>query len=61
MIPERSKPYMCRVGWSHAPLFATGNRGDMSTIEKGVMMLICLSSVNSQVLKLRTILSDIFK
>ena len=49
---------MCQVGWTHAPLFITGNRGGVSSVEKGIMTLICLSSVNWQVLKIPTTLTD---
>ena len=47
---------MCQVGWTHAPLFITGNR-----VEKVIMMLICLSRVNRQVLKIPTTLCDKLK
>ena len=52
---------MCQVGWTHAPLFITGNRGGMSSVEKVIIMLICLSSVNWQVLKIPSTLSDKLK
>ena len=42
---------MCQVGWTHAPLFITGNRGGVSSVEKVIIMLNCLSSVNWQALK----------
>ena len=45
-LNRSTKMYMCQVGSKHRPLFATGNRGGMSTVEKVVMMLICVSSVN---------------
>ena len=49
---------MCQVGWTHAPLFIKGNRGGLSSVEKVVMTLMYLSSVNWQVLKIPTIFSD---
>ena len=52
---------MCQVGWKHAPLFITGNRGGVSSVEKVIIMLICLSSVNWQVLKILSTLSDKLK
>ena len=52
---------MCQVGWTHAPLFITGNRGGELSVEKVIMKLICLSSVNWQVLKIPTTLSDKLK
>ena len=51
---------MCQVGWMHMPLFVTGNRGGVSSVEK-VMTLICLSSVNWQVSKIPTNLNDKLK
>ena len=52
---------MCQVRWKHAPLFITGNQGGMSSVEKVIIMLICLSSVNWQVLKIPSTLSDKLK
>ena len=52
---------MCQVGWTQAPLFITGNRGGVSSVEKVIMTLICLSIVNWQVLKIPTTLSDKLK
>ena len=49
---------MCQLGWTHAPLFITGNRGGASSVEKVIMTLICLYSVNWQVLKIPTTLTD---
>ena len=46
MIPEISKS-MCQVGWMQGPLFITSNHGGVPSVEKVMMMLICLSSVNS--------------
>ena len=37
---------MCQVGWMHAPLFITGNQGGVSSVEKVIIMLICLSIVD---------------
>ena len=51
---------MCQVGWTHAPLFVTGNRGGVSSVER-VMTLISLSSVNWQVSKIPTTLNDKLK
>ena len=48
---------MCQVGWTHAPLFVTGNRGGVSSVER-VMTLISLSCVNWQVSKIPTTLND---
>ena len=45
----------------HAPLFITGNRGGVSSVEKVIMTLICISSVNWQALKIPTTLSDKLK
>ena len=36
-------------GWTHMPLFITGNQGGVSSVEKVTEMLICLSGVNCQV------------
>ena len=52
---------MCQAEWTHAPLFITGNQGGVSAVEKLIMTLICLSSVNWQVLKICTTLSDKLK
>ena len=52
---------MCQVGWTHAPLFITGNRGGVSSVEKVIMTLICLSNVNWNVLKIPTTLSEKLK
>ena len=52
---------MYQVGWTHAPLIITGNRGGVSSVEKVIMTLICLSSVNMQALKIPTTLSDKLK
>ena len=49
---------MYQVGWTHAPLFITGNQGGVSSVEKVIMMLICLSSLNWQALNIPTTLSD---
>ena len=53
---------MCQVEWAHASLFVTGRLIELAChLLKVTMMLICLSSVNWQVLKLPTTLSDTFK
>ena len=52
---------MCQVGWTHVPLFITGNRGGVSSVEKVIIILICLSSVNWHVLKIPSTLSDKLK
>ena len=52
---------MCQVGCTHAPLFVTGNRGGMWSVENVIMALICLSCVNWQVLKIPTTFSDKLK
>ena len=51
---------MCQVGWTHAPLFVTGNRGGVFSVER-VMTLISSSSVNWQVSKIPTTLNDKLK
>ena len=52
---------MCQVAWTHTPLFITGNRGGVSSVEKVFIMLNCLSSVNWQALKIPSSLSDKLK
>ena len=49
---------MCQLRWTHAPLFITGNPGGVSSLEKVIMTLICLYSVNWQVFKIPTTLTD---
>ena len=51
---------MRHVGWTHALLFITGNQGGMSSVEKVTAILICLSGVNCQILKLATTFNDKF-
>ena len=52
---------MYQVGWTHAPLFITGKRGGVSSVEKMMITLICSSSLNFQVLKIPTTVSDKLK
>ena len=59
--PKLNITNMCKIGWMHAPLFITGNRGGVSSVEKVIITLICLSSVNWQVLKIPTTRSDKLK
>ena len=43
------------------PLFITVSQGGLLSVEKVIMMLICLSSVNWQALKIPATLSDKLK
>ena len=52
---------MCQVGLKYALLFITGSHGGVSSSEKVIMTLICLFSVNWQVLKIPSNLSGKFK
>ena len=63
MIPERSKIKHNKCVSSRMDartIVVKGNRGGVTSVEKVIMTLICLPSVNLQVLKIPTTLSDKF-